>query len=77
MISAIKICDRVHNLSTLDIDYFSIEKIKSKMQETEKYIMLLAQNTKDIYLIDMLRKELIKLSMKLHKKKIEQNLQVQ
>lgn len=74
MLAAIKISDRTHNLITLDLDHFSIKQVKKKMKETEDFIIPLAQSMGNIFLVDILRKELIKLSMKLNKRKSEEVL---
>ena len=59
IIATLKICDRIHNLYT--IDDFSPEKIKEKIEETEKYLIPLAHelSQKDTAILDMLRKALL------------------
>lgn len=73
-IGAIKISDRAHNLITLDLNHFSLDQVIKKIQETEDYIIPLAQSMGNIFLVDILRKELIKLSTKIHKRKTEEVL---
>jgi (p)ppGpp synthase/HD superfamily hydrolase len=37
IIIMIKACDRIHNLSTMPLEYFKQEKVRSKINETIKY----------------------------------------
>lgn len=74
MLAAIKISDRAHNLITLDLEYFTLEQIERKIQETEDFIIPLALSIGNIFLVDILRKELIKLNMRIHKEKSKEIL---
>lgn len=41
-LASIKLCDRIHNLETMDDGTYSVEKIQQKWEETRRYFMDLA-----------------------------------
>lgn len=42
IIACVKLCDRIHNLTTLDENVYTIEKMQRKIYETKKYLTYLA-----------------------------------
>lgn len=69
LIWIIKICDRVHNLSTMPLDSYEWEKIQEKIQETEKYFMHLAHELYKTHplVLDRLRKSIILAQMQINR----------
>lgn len=76
IIWVIKICDRIHNLQTMPPDTYKVEKIKEKLDETEKYFTHLAQElyNSNPWVFDLLRKSLIAANLIIMKIKMEKTL---
>jgi len=71
-IAAIKISDRINNLSTEEV--FGIKKAKAKIQQTEKYLLPLARELWNPILLWRLRDEIIKLHSRIRREKTERIL---
>jgi len=74
MVAAIKVCDRIHNLMTMDIPPFSIKACKKKLNETEEYLVPLIHSIGNPILFDALRRAILHLTRQIQKAKVRNNV---